>query len=366
MRKITIVTAFIFSVLLLSCKKENQIKKETTAALISDTLQIQDSIKPLTKNEADLLKKLIDDEIDEQEYTDLDVKNSPYSVSFPNEDDRYTVYFSVLFSDDLNQDGIMDYIVLRDSEGMLGGSANTNQEYLFIIMKDENSIQEKHSILGYSPGSYNTLDKADFKNKKLTIEATQNYRTYSSEDLQSTSLSFVYKNGNVYEESYLSACALAKIKSKTIFKPIAPVKSRFRSIDMHNYTETIHEVYQTKDTLIEADLTGCDNLSLTFDTHYKMTKEQQEDFGYKKSVAMKLLQFLAKNTQFSETIKVLLDYYGHNDLTDEFVEVKDIYSFRILIQKEDSDKNRLRYLLQINKMDNPNQSENWEVTTRQK
>lgn len=366
MRNIRIITAFIFSFLMLSCKKENQVKSATTSTIISDTLKSQDSIKPLTKEGAHLLKELIDAEIESQKYTDLEMNTPTYSVSFPNDGDTYSVSFSILFSDDLNNDGIMDYIALRDSAGMLGGNANTNQDYLFIVMKDEMTIKEKHSILGYAPFSYNTLENANYKNKKLAIEATQNFRTYMTDDLQSTSLSFVYKNGNIYEESYLSKCALAKLKSKTIFMPIANVKSRFRSIDMHNYTETIHEVYQSKDTLIEADLNGCDNLSLTFEAKYFMTKEQQVNLGHKKSVAIKLLQFLAKNTQFSDAIKEIIDYYGHNDLTDEFVEFKDNYSFRILIQKEDSDENRLRYLVQINKIDNQNQSDNWEVTTRQK
>lgn len=366
MKNIKIITAILFLLLMFSCNKETKAKAKTTEAVISDTLKKQDSIKPLTKEGAHLLKELIDSEIEGQKHTDLEMNTPTYSVSFPNDGDTYSVSFSILFSDDLNNDGVMDYIVLRDSAGMLGGNANTNQDYFFIVMKDEMTIKEKHSILGYAPFSYNILENADYKNKKFTIEATQNFRTYMTDDLQSTSLSFVYKNGNIYEESYLSECALAKLKSKTIFKPIANVKSRFRSVDMHDYTETIHEVYQSKDTLIKADLGGCDNLSLTFDTKYLIAKEQQVDLGHKKSVAIKLLQFLAKNTQFSDAIKVVIDYYGHNDLTDEFVELKNNYSFRILIQKDDSDENRLRYLVQINKMDNSNQSENWEVTTRQK
>lgn len=366
MSQFKIIFAVVFSALLFSCKNEKQPEKSQDKVVVSDTLKKQESIKPLTKAESNILKKLIDDEKSGQEYTDLDVKESPYSVSFPNEGDKYTVYFSILYSDDFSNDGILDYIVLRNSEGMLGGNANTNQDYIFIVMKDENTIKEQHSILGYAPFSYNTLDNPGYKGKKFSIKVTQNFRTYMTDDLQSTTLSFVYKNGNVYEESYLAECALAKLKSNTIFNPIANIKSRNRSIDMHDYTETIHEVYQSKDTLITADLTGCDNLSLTFDTKYKMTKEQQNDLGCRKSVAMRLLQFLGKNTQFPEAIKAVLDYYANNDLTDEFVETRDEYSFRILIQKDNEDKNRLRYLVQINKIDNPKQSENWEVTTRQK
>lgn len=360
-----IIFAVVFSLLLFSCAKENRVKKTTDVPATAAKVQRQDSIKPLTATESSLLKKLINHEIDGQEHADLDVKNSPYSVSFPNEGDKYTVYFSILYRDDFSNDGILDYIVLRSSEGMLGGSANTNEEYLFIVMKDETAIKEQHSILGYAPFSYNILENPSFENKKFSVKAIQNTRTYATDAPSTTALSFVYLNGNVYEESYMSDCALAKLKSKTIFKPNAFMKSRNRSIDMHNYTETIREIYQSKDTLIEADLGGCDNLSLTFDTKFKMTTAQQEDLGYQKSVAMKLLQFLGKNTQFPEATKAVLDYYANNDLTDEFVETRDNYSFRILIQKDNEDKNRLRYLVQINKKDNPKQSENWDITTRQ-
>ena len=187
---------------------------------------------------------------------------------------------------------------------------------------------------------------------------------YEPDNLQSTSLSFVYTNGNLYEESYLKRCALAKLKSKTIFKPIANVENRGRSIEMHNYAETIHEVYKSGDTMVTADLEGYDNLSLAFDTKFVMMEEQQDDSLYTKSLAIGLLQFLAKRTQFSEAMEMILDYYENNDLTAEFVELEDNYSFRILIHKDEEET--LRYLLQIIKTDNPNQTENWGVATRQK
>ena len=146
---------------------------------------------------------------------------------------------------------------------MLGDSANTNQEYLFYIMKDDVTALQTHSILGYAPFSYNIIDRAKFNNNKFEVDITQNYRTYMNEDLDSTSLSFIYTNGNVYEESYLSKCALAQLKSKTIFKEVPHVTKRERTIDMHNYTELIEEGYENEETTITANLSGCDNLSLT-------------------------------------------------------------------------------------------------------
>lgn len=364
MKHTYIITSVIILFVLLSCQEEKQPELETTPQLIADTLKSQDSINPLTTSGALLLKQLIHAEIKGQEFRDL--KTSPFSVFFPNEDDPYSVYLSIVASDDFSNDGITDYIVLRNSEGMMGGNVNTNQEYLFLVMKDENTVKEKHSILAYAPLSYNILENASYENKQFTIEVTQNFRSYVNEDLQSASLSFVYKKGNIYEASYLTKCALAKLQSKTIFKAIPHVKNRTRSIDMNDYTETIHEVYQSKGIVITADLAGCDNLSLTFNTAYSITIEQQNDAEYKKSLVIQLLQFLAQNTQFTNEIQVLLDYYENNGVTDAFVKLDSNYNFRILIQKDKTKEERLRYLVQINKMDNPNQSKNWAVATRQK
>jgi hypothetical protein len=126
------------------------------------------------------------------------------------------VTFHKIASDDFNNDGITDYIVERDSEGMLGGNANTNSQILYVIMGKNNTISEKHEIFMSAPFSYNILDGVSYEEGKLKASAIQNYRAYSvsADSLQSTELSFTYRDGNVYEESYLTGCALGKWKKK--------------------------------------------------------------------------------------------------------------------------------------------------------
>lgn len=361
-----ILLAFIF--LAFSCKKEiKTVHKKSTKDTVS-AVEPEEEKVILTEIESKFLKRLINEEIGEQKYKEMQISESPYYVSFANDGDPYTVSFSIFEKGDFNNDGITDYVVNRSSEGMLGGNANTNRDFIFYIMKDEIKEKESHSILGYAPFSYNIIDEANFVGNKFKIKVTQNFRTYSSsvEDLKSTSLSFIYKNGNLYEESYLSSCKLAKLKSKTIFNDIPGVEKRTRSIEMHNYTETIEEIYKNNDTLINASVGGCDNLILEFNTFYKVEPDKINDTEFKKETALQLLEFLAGNTQFSKEINVAINYYKNNPLDNEYIEKIKGYGFRVLIDKDDNRKGQLRFLVQIDKIDNPYQKENWEITTRNK
>ncbi|MFH6994423.1 hypothetical protein [Flavobacterium sp. FlaQc-48] len=361
-----ILLAFIF--LAFSCKKEiKAVHKKSTKDTVS-AVEPEEEKVILTEIESKFLKRLINEEIGEQKYKEMQISESPYYVSFANDGDPYTVSFSIFEKGDFNNDGITDYVVSRSSEGMLGGNANTNRDFIFYIMKDEIKEKESHSILGYAPFSYNIIDEANFVGNKFKIKVTQNFRTYSSsvEDLKSTSLSFIYKNGNLYEESYLSSCKLAKLKSKTIFNDIPGVEKRTRSIEMHNYTETIEEIYKNNDTLINASVGGCDNLILEFNTFYKVEPDKINDTEFKKETALQLLEFLAGNTQFSKEINVAINYYQNNPLDNEYIEKIKGYGFRVLIDKDDNRKGQLRFLVQIDKIDNPYQKENWEITTRNK
>lgn len=359
-----ILLAFIF--LAFSCKKEvKAVHKKITKDSISAVEPEEEKVIP-TEIEGKFLKRLINEEIGSQKYEEMQINESPYYVDFANDGDPYTVSFSIVKKGDFNNDGIIDYVINRSSEGMLGGNANTNQDYVFYIMKDEISPKESHSILGYAPFSYNIIHKANFVGNKFKVDISQNFRTYSNNDVKSASLSFIYKNGNLYEESYLSSCKVAKLKSKTIFNDIPGVETRTRSIERHNYTETILEIYKKNDTIINASVGGCDNLMLEFNAFYKVDPDKINDTGFREETAMQFLEFLAKNTQFSKEINVAINYYENNTITDKYIEKIKGYGFRIFIRKNKEDKEELDISVQIDKLDNPYQKENWEITTRQK
>ncbi|WP_300660156.1 hypothetical protein [Fluviicola sp.] len=316
----------------------------------------KDLPSPSKKKEFDLLSFLVQEESKNGKGAKIDDKN--HSVSFKNDDDPYEVSFSRISAEDLNRDGVTDYIVWRNSEGMLGGNANTNSSILYIVMGKDHTIAQKHEILTYAPFSYNILDDVDYKNGKLKAKATQNFRTYMPEDggeLESTDLSFVYKNDNVYEESYLTDCELAKWKNKQLFIGNSEVS---RSIDMHNYTETVFEKYASGGFEVSAEFSGCDNLTLTLENTFSYRGKDQKFLSEKRN---RFLEFLKKNTILSKEMEEIQKYCLEHGVPEEMTEIGTL-SFLFQTNQE---KGKVTLRLIIEQGKNPNQSENWEITTRQ-
>lgn len=317
----------------------------------------ENDVKPIPpKKEFDILRFLVLEEAKDGKGGTVDYKN--YSVSFKNDGDSYHVSFSRIAREDLNRDGLTDYIVWRNSEGMLGGSGNTNSSIYYILMDKNDRIAQRHEILTYAPFSYNIVDEIDYKNGKLKARATQNFRTYAPDDggeLQSTDLSFVYKNGNVYEESYLTDCELAKWKNKQLFTGKSEVS---RSIDMHNYTETVFEKYASGEFEVSAEYSGCDNLTLIFEHSFSYRGNDKKYLSEKRN---RFLDFLKKNTTLSKELEAIQNYCLENEPLEEMTRIGNL-SFLFQTNQE---KGKVTFRLIIEQEKNPNQSENWEITTRQ-
>ncbi len=339
---------------LFSC--DNSEKKQVPEKKKKEEPKTTDS-KPDPEKEAfDILRFLVNEEAKEDRKATIDYKH--YSVSFANGGDHYSVSFSKIAAEDFNKDGLTDYIVWRNSEGMLGGSGNTNSEILYLLMGQNNQILQKHEILTYAPFSYNILDELVYKNGKLKVKATQNFRTYTpvneEELVLSIDLAFVYKNGNVYEESYLEKCELAKWKNKQLFKGNSEVT---RTIDMHNYTETIHEKFNTKEFAFSADLSGCDNLNLVVEGSFSYRGKDEKFLSEKRA---HFLDYLKSNTSLQKEFTLIRNYLLTNQLSDEFIELEG-FSFNLFTSQE---KGKTHFRLVLDQTKNPNQTENWEITTR--
>ncbi|SUX46556.1 hypothetical protein [Chryseobacterium indoltheticum] len=349
MKSILIVLLF----LLFNCGK-----KQTEKKTLNQSAYISKNDMPIkeTKQKIDILKILLDEEIGTEKPEKVDYEN--YSVSFDNDGDSYSVSFRKIASEDLNKDGIEDYIIERNSEGMLGGNVNTNYEILYMIMGKDDHIQDKHRILAYAPFSYNILNNITYKNGVLKATATQNYRTYSKpeEELESADLSFIYKEGNVYEETYLSNCELAKWKNKKVLKNAS---ESFRTIDMHNYTEVLNEKFNAKDFECTVELSGCENLDLIVEGNFITSDLSQQNIDSKRK---QFLNFLVQNTSLTEDFKIVQSHYLNNTVSEELI-TKGKLSFNIFTNKE---KGKINFRLVLNKDNNQNQAENWEITTRKK
>lgn len=362
-----LIYSFLFT-FLISCKQEPE-KKKTLPKKHTEKINEAKKVIPISTVETEVLKKLMHENLKNyKNYGEWSVglKEYPYELSFRDEaGNRSYIYYSIFTSDDLNDDGITDYIVRASSDGMSGS------DLMFVIMKDNLNIKEKKEILEYAPFSYNNLDEFKYKAKKLTCSAMKNFRAYNNNDgpYDSIKLEFTYQNGNLYEGSYLSKCKLASLENKTIFNDISNISRRERNLEMHNYTETISETYRTKDTLIHADLSGCDNPLLQLEITIPALISELNEVDFFKDKTVSLLEFLAKNTQFANNINPIIKYYSENKLkTQKEITVDNNLVFTVYADKERYDKKlkQLSMSINIERRYNPKQVENWEITARKK
>lgn len=377
----------LFTITLLSCKKEEEEKSNRTNKKIANV--IIDSASNATEDDVfkfedlpqkeihPLLAALILEEIDnaEEELRNpyyLDTITGNYRIRFDNEIDPFSVSFDVMKVVDLNNDNIKDYIIHRVSEGMLGGNMHSNSHFSYFIMKNDREYIQECQVLEYAPFSYNILDGGKLIGNQLKAEASKNFRTYGADSYEEDEekvavkkLSFEYTNGNLYEKSYLSDCELANLESKTIFNNYSEIAFRRREIEMHNYTETITEQYKFDDNqYINAELTGCDNLSLVFQYYCPIKNFSGHNNKEKiKEKALEIVDFLIEKTQFEEEIGIIKEYYSDHSAINKDIKDSDGNTFSIDTRKEDE-----TILIQISILinTNENQNENWEITTRKK
>ncbi|WP_163318923.1 hypothetical protein [Dysgonomonas sp. 520] len=346
-------------------------KLKYTLLLLFTLISINLSAQQTDEEKRFINELLVDEDTGEYEDVELNMLDIPYCINIGEDVERFSVCMHMLAHEDLNGDGIEDYVIWRVSEGMLGGNANTNNEYIYYIMKDDRTIDKKYSVLGYAPFSYNILDEMEYKDGKLKGVATQNFRTYYNEDgeLKSTPVSFLYKDGNLYEESYLNKCEMGKMKDKTIFKSDLPNVERDRNIDMHDYTEYSSEKCVKGDTLVTASLSGCDNLSLSFElTLYNFPHQAQTKEFYQQKI-LDLIGFLRNNTRYKSTLQKVADNYKkqtYKDNEEKTGTLDNKWTYTLSKFQYNSKRKAFQFRLSVGNMVNPNQTENWEITSRKK
>lgn len=326
-----------------------------------------------TPHEKAFIKNLIRAEYggDMQVVSSINLDESPYSVTLGEEGNQYIVSFYIISHKDLNGDGVDDYLIYRISEGMLGGNANTNNQYIFYIMKNDWEIYRTYEILGYAPFSYHIIENAAFEDNQLKIDIIQNFRTYSVdfENLKTTSLTFEYKDNNLYEISYLTDCEMGKMKDKRIFKAEVEDVERELNIDMNNYTETCQEKLESDDVTINAWLSGCDNLTLAFSSVVKIHDQVKLTNTLYRKYLLDFLRFTKDNTRYSSLIgKILENYESVEDRPNADIDMKfdGTWSVHISALEHNENANTLRIFMTIENIINHNQEDNWDITVRRK
>ncbi len=298
-------------------------------------------------------------------YRELNLDSLPFYIAREDEGMPYTVYYSIVANEDLNGDHVPDYIIRRESEGMLGGSVQTNSQLDYYIMKDSLQYDQLHSILTYAPFSYNIISDYRFEKGVLTVALSKNFRTYpDANETPPGNFHFVYKDDNLYETSYLTNCTLGKWKDKRILNDGPVTVTRKRSIDEHNFTETLEEKMQTGDTTITAALSGCDNTDLHFEVTIEHSRIDTGNVVAKKELLIQILRSLATNTAFGAELKKLEQFYAAQDYREGSTDIDNRLTGAAWIRQQTNGAVTLRINIAIT--ENEKQGDNWEVLNRVK
>lgn len=325
------------------------------------------------------LEQLIEQESNETDDVTISIEEDEATIDIAEEGDPWSVSFKILDHADFNNDSIKDYLISRTSSGMLGGNVKSNSQIIYYIMSDDDQINKEYEILTYAPFSYNIGDSIGYdKDKKLlTINFTQNFRTYYKEDgdLQETIKHFKYIDHNVYELSYIRDCELGKMTNKNIFKDDLQNVKRSLSIDMHNYTEQSNEFFENDTLKIDAGISGCDNFELDFIVQIKNDGSQ----NYTKNLishpifnnrVYEALSFLYESTRYKSLLKKVIDSYNQEAAKKQTnirdgIAIGDDWTYRLSPSSENT-ANQIQFRLRITQIKNNFQNENWDITTRRK
>ncbi|MBZ4187990.1 hypothetical protein [Niabella beijingensis] len=369
----TIGYCLILAILVQACKTDQE--KTTTAPVAVSAQDNSMSAKqpPALQHTAldtgsaayHFLKQLVMGESPDGRYKELNLDSLPFSIALEDEGMPYSVYYSIVAREDLNGDRIPDYIIRRESEGMLGGSAQTNGQLDYYIMKDSLQYGQHHSILTYAPFSYNIISDYRFDKGILTVSLSKNFRNYpDANETAPRDFHFVYKEGNLYETSYLTNCVLGGRKDKSIFNNGPVTVIRKRSIDEHNFTETLEEKMSAGDTSITACLAGCDNTELYFEVGMKHSNMDTSSALAKKELLLTVLRSLAGSTRFGTELTRLAQFYEANDYREGGTDADDRLSGTNWIQRRSDGTLLVRIGIAIT--ENEKQGDNWEVLNRVK
>lgn len=393
-----LILLFLISLIGIKCTSNNSNKaKKEDILLIIDTIQQKETtvsdvnittIRNSLKNRNKIRyiasdKKIIDYLFDHYEGGDKECKLTfkkgsnyyEYSYDCTHNDNHTVKYFIEDNKIDFDNNGIGDYLVYRDSEGMLGGNANTNAQYIFLLINEKGLVKKEFKILCYAPFSYNYLELKSYSKGKLVTKVNQNHRTlYTSGDQgdnyydRELIKTFYFVDDMLYEKTYLEDCQMAKMKDKTIFKKEIENVHRETAIDMHNYTETQEEKLQTETKIITASMQGCDNLELSFNINVTYDSLNFDPFY----ILLKEIDYLTEITRYKSVLKQIKKEIKSNQLSKRYKHTNNKQETKLELEGSNfylflsnyTEKSKYSLILNYLKVNNSLQKHNWDITSR--
>lgn len=261
--------------------------------------------------------------------------------------DSWGIQFTVLKRTDFDGNGTTDLLVKENTEG----SSNylTSASLIYLLTNKKGQLKENHKIVVWSGGSYNQLAVKEVKGKTLYVTVSPN-----REETPKQNLAFVWKDGKLHEASYLKKCGMSNMTDKTIFRETVPRVSRKTTLNMHNYTQEQQEKVKLNGISYMTELNGCDNINMDI---YASGKQ---------ATVPRVLSQLIEHTQWGSVFKQLpINAYKRSRIpqTGKWYPLKKGWKVRIHHRTEGNDK---VVVMNVHKINNARQTENWDEVVRRK
>ena len=253
---------------------------------------------------------------------------------------NYSLRLLPLIKDDFNRDGIEDIALEVESMGPLGGSATSNSTIYYLLLNKKKSIISEYEILLYAPFSEHIVEY-EVKGKQIYYSAVPNFRShpeaYEDGKLIEPVLEFTinWDKGSPISSVYRDNCRLSRIKDKSLLD-LSVGGTSHEDIDMHDYTQVITESVQANGLIIEANLSGCDLSSVSYDI-----KPQK---GKSLPVFSEILKTLIPLAHHTKQLKTLQSLEKRSSL--KFAEIIPLYSgWQAIVRVNREDKIPNMYII---------------------
>ena len=253
---------------------------------------------------------------------------------------NYSLRLLPLIKDDFNRDGIEDIALEVESMGPLGGSATTNSTIYYLLLNKNKSIISEYEILLYAPFSEHIVEY-EVKGKQIYYSAVPNFRShpeaYEDGKLIEPVLEFTinWDKGSPISSVYRDNCRLSRIKDKSSLD-LSLGGTSHEDIDMHDYTQVITESIQANGLIIEANLSGCDLSSVSYDI--------QPQKGKSLPVFSEVLKTLIPLAHHTKQLKTLQSLEKRSAL--KFAEIIPLYSgWQAIVRVNREDKIPNMYII---------------------
>lgn len=296
----------------------------------------------------------------------------PYYIHIDATDHIRTISFKILAHEDINDDGVDDYVLVYDVEGMQEGQQYVQGMLSMILMKDEMEVEKRHNIITEQLCSWYKIDHVRYLDKRIKATVTQSTcpNRPPVEKPEKTEITFAFDGNRCYEETYRSKCKMAQMTNKEIFKSeVAGNLVRQSGIHAETYMDVENEIYTEDGLEIKATLQGCDNLYLNFFIDITYPSQERLLDIESKNIILEKMTFLINNTRYKTILSKVKDdyekqaYSNHASRKGAFDPAWKYIISQITHKKEEQ---KLSFYIVIYNEENLNEVNMWDMLMRRK